>query len=93
MPRSMQEILENADALAKQFEDYDPKPEHEGQIDPLTAVRLAVYKRAEAEKILAEAVAAARSDKVTWGQLGDALGTSGEAVRQRYAGLLGDLHT
>ena len=41
-------------------------------------------KRALAEKELASAIGAARAQRVSWRALGEAIGTSGEAVRQRY---------
>ena len=38
-----------------------------------------------AEKELAEAITAARRANLSWRQLGEAIGTTGEAARQRYA--------
>ena len=49
------------------------------------AVKLAAFKRDAAERDLAKAVEAARDQKVSWRKLGEAIGTSGEAVRQRYS--------
>ena len=48
-------------------------------------VRLAQFRRTQAEKELAEAIHAARDAKISWRELGEAIGTTGEAVRQRYA--------
>ncbi len=33
MPRSIQEILDHADELAKRFEDYDPQPGDERPVE------------------------------------------------------------
>ena len=49
------------------------------------AVKLAAFRRAAAEKELAEAIHAAREAHLSWRELGVAIGTSGEAARQRYA--------
>ena len=84
MPRSLREILENADALARQFEDYTPGEEEFAYAEALAAVHRAVLARAEAEGDLAEAVAAARRAGAPWTSIGTTLGTSGEAARQRY---------
>ena len=57
----------------------------EPPLPPLMSVKLAQFRRAQAEKELAEAIHAARDAKISWRELGEAIGTSGEAVRQRYA--------
>ena len=49
------------------------------------AVKPAAVRRAPAENELAEAVHAAREAQVSWRELGEAIGTTGEAARQRYA--------
>jgi hypothetical protein len=49
------------------------------------AVKLAAFRRAAAEKELADAIATAREAHLSWRELGEAIGTTGEAVRQRYA--------
>jgi hypothetical protein len=51
---------------------------------PVMAVKLAAWRRDLAEQELADAVHSARARKVSWREVGDALGTSGEAARQRY---------
>ncbi|HMO12120.1 MAG TPA: hypothetical protein PKB06_11600 [Actinotalea sp.] len=48
------------------------------------AVKLAAFRRAAAEKELAQAIHAARQAKPLWRELGEAIGTTGEAARQRY---------
>ena len=49
------------------------------------AVKLAAWRRDAAEKELAEAVHAAREQRLSWREVGEAIGTSGEAARQRYS--------
>jgi hypothetical protein len=64
----------------------DGKPEDfDAPLPPLMAVKLAAFRRAAAEKELAEAIHAAREAQFSWRELGEAIGTSGEAARQRYA--------
>lgn len=86
MRRSLTDLIAHADELADAFEDYDPKSEDsEAPLPPLMAVKLAAFRRAKAEKELAEAIRQAREAHLSWRELGEAIGTSGEAVRQRYA--------
>ena len=88
MPRSLHEILAQADELADTFEAYEPDDEDEGKASSLVALRLAVARRANADRDLLVAVAEARSHHLSWAMIGDQLGTSGEAARQRYAELV-----
>ncbi len=86
MRRNLEALIANADALADQFESYEPKDEDfDAPLPPVMAVKLAAFRRDAAEKDLAAAVAAAREQKVSWRRLGEAIGTTGEAVRQRYS--------
>jgi len=84
MPRTLQEILDHAEALADRFE-HDP-PDAADMVDAATlhAVRDAALDRAKAEEGVATAVEAARAAGHTWPTIGAILGTSGEAARQRY---------
>jgi FAD/FMN-containing dehydrogenase len=83
MPRSLQEILDHAEELARQFEQYEP--DHGGRdAAPLRAIRAAVIARSETEREIAAAVQVARKAGHTWASIGAMLGTSGEAARQRY---------
>ena len=45
MPRSIQEILDHADELAKRFEDYDPQPGDERPVEEYLIQRAAVAKK------------------------------------------------
>lgn len=86
MRRSLVDLIANADATADAFESYDPQPDDfDAPLPPLMAVKLAAFRRAQAEKDLAEAIAKGREANLSWRELGEAIGTSGEAVRQRYA--------
>lgn len=82
MPRSIEEILEQADQLAARFEDHEP--DEVVDASALRAVRSAFLQRAEAERHLADAVSVARAEGHSWAAIGAMLGTSGEAARQRY---------
>ena len=83
MPRSIEDLLAQADALADAFERYEPDDEDRGE-PAVLALRRAAYRRALAERELVEAVTTARSAGMTWSRIGEELGTSGEAARQRY---------
>lgn len=82
MPRTVQEILDQADELAARFEMSAPAGLKDAA--PLHAVRLAFQARADAERRLALAVSIARADGHSWAAIGAMVGTSGEAARQRY---------
>jgi hypothetical protein len=84
MPRTTQEILDQADELAARFEALEPGPSDVTDASPLREVRLAFQERATAERRLSDAVTAARADGHSWAAIGAMVGTSGEAVRQRY---------
>lgn len=86
MPRSVKEIIEQAEELAQRFERFDPHPVDRARARSLGAVHRAALARAQAEARLAEAVATARADGHSWAAIGSMLGTSGEAARQRYGG-------
>jgi hypothetical protein len=83
MPRSIQEILDHADALAKRFEDYEPGPGDERPREEYLLQRAALA-RARSERQVVEAVEAARGAGLSWGRIGALLGTSAQAAQQRY---------
>jgi hypothetical protein len=85
----MQQILDAADTLADRFESYEPDPDDRRDPAPLTAMRKAVRRRADAERALVDAVTAARAAGYSWSAIGALIGTSGEAARQRYGQLQG----
>ena len=84
VPRTVQDILDHADDLARRFETYEPNAADERDPHTYTALRDAAMARAEAERSIAAAVVDARADGYSWASIGAMLGTSGEAARQRY---------
>lgn len=84
--RSIEQIAAHADELADAFEDYDPKPgDEDAPLPAAMAVKLAAWRRDVAERELAETVQSAREHHVSWREIGESIGTSGEAARQRYS--------
>jgi hypothetical protein len=83
MPRTIQEILDHADGLAKRFEDYEPSAGDEVNVAEY-ALRRAALARARTERQVVEAVETARADGVSWARIGSLLGTSAQAAQQRY---------
>lgn len=85
MPGSFEGIVNQVEGLPRVFEeDFQPTVSKEE-----AAVRTAALRRALAESELGEAVAAARRAGIPWDRIGDAVGTSGEAARQKYRVLAG----
>lgn len=87
MPRSIQDILDQADELAKRFEDYEPS---EGDQVPVEEylLRRAALTRARSEREVVDAVRAARSAGIPWSKIGAILGTSAQAAQQRYSAVV-----
>lgn len=84
--RSIDDIKARAGELADVFENYDPKPgDQDAPVPPVMAVKLAAWRRDTAERELADTVRAAREQRLSWREVGEAIGTSGEAARQRYS--------
>ncbi len=84
MPRTIAEILTQADELAAHFETHDPDPSDVSDASALRAVRHAFQTRANSERFLSDAVSVARAEGHSWAAIGAMVGTSGEAARQRY---------
>jgi len=87
MPRSIQEILDHADDLAKRFEDYEPGDGDERSVEEYLLQRAAVA-RARSERQILDAVSAARTAGIPWGKIGELLGTSAQAAQQRYGAVV-----
>lgn len=83
MPRSIQEILDQADELAKNFEDYEPGEDDEVPVEEYL-LRRAALARARSEREVVNAVTVARSSGISWNKIGEILGTSAQAAQQRY---------
>lgn len=84
MPRTVQDILDHADELAKRFEDYEPSESDERDPETFAELRRAVLSRSDAERSIKDAVEHAREHGYSWAFIGSLIGTSGEAARQRY---------
>ena len=83
MPRSIDDLVAQADELADEFERYEPREDDRGE-PTLMALRRAAYRRALIERDVIEMVRQAREAGASWAKIGKELGTSGEAARQRY---------
>lgn len=83
MPRSVDEILAHADELAARFEsdEFDGDRVSPAEYELIAAVRA----RGVVEARIVHAVEEARSVGLTWAKVGELIGTSGEAARQRYS--------
>ena len=81
MPRSVEENLDHPSGLPDEAEFR--RPDDLG-VEVYVALREAVTAREAAEQAIAVAVNAARAHGVSWATIGILLGTSGEAVQQRY---------
>ncbi len=84
MPRTVQDILDHGDGLAKRFEDYESAPDDERDPEVFLALRRAVTSRSQAERSVKQAVTEAREHGYSWRTIGSLVGTSVEAARQRY---------
>lgn len=84
MPRSLDQLMARADELADRFEAYEPQDADRGE-PPLMALRRIAFQRSMLERELTAAVRSARKAGTSWVKIGNELGTSGEAARQRYA--------
>jgi hypothetical protein len=84
LPRTVAEIIDQADELAARFEAHEPDPTAGRDAAALRTVREAFQARAHAERSLADAVSIARAEGHSWAAIGAMVGTSGEAARQRY---------
>jgi len=87
MPRTVQEILDHADELAKRFEDYEPNDRDERPVEEYLLER-ATIARAKGERQMVDAVAAARRAGMSWQRIGDIMGTSAQAAQQRYGAVV-----
>jgi hypothetical protein len=87
MPRSYDEIVRLSEAMADQLENDTTEPAISAEE---SALRGAVLRRSIAEGAVGQAVIAARRAGMSWATVGLAVGTSGEAARQRYGKLTGE---
>lgn len=87
MPRSIQEILDQAEELARRFEEYEPSEGDERPVEEHLLARAALA-RARSERQIVDAVIAARNAGITWARIGELLGTSAQAAQQRYGAVV-----
>jgi hypothetical protein len=87
MPRSIQEILDHADELARRFEDYEPSASDERLVEEY-ALERAVVAQARGERQILDAVRTARSKGISWQRIGEILGTSAQAAQPRYGAVI-----
>jgi hypothetical protein len=83
MPRTAQEIFDQADELAARFEQHEPGDDARDAA-ALRTVRDAFLARADVEREISVAVVQARHAGHSWASIGAMVGTSGEAARQRF---------
>lgn len=81
MPKSFEDIMKHADELSAYMEHDFVGAESPEE----AALKAAAYRRAKAEADVLEAVRKAAAAGRSWRSIGAALGTSGEAARQRYS--------
>lgn len=86
MPRSLQYILDHAEEMAREAENFEPDDDGPAYGYNLAALIRAVLEVGDAERHLAEAVEAARATGAPWSAIGMIMGISGQAARQRYGG-------
>jgi len=84
MPRTSDEIINQAEELAARFEDHEPDPDEIKDASALRELRYTFLARAESEQRVIDAVRKARTDGHSWASIGAMIGTSGEAARQKY---------
>lgn len=88
MPRSIREILEHAEELARRLEDYEPVEGDERSVEEYL-LRLAALNRAHSERQVIDAVTAARAAGISWSKIGEILGTTAQGAQQRYGEVVG----
>ncbi len=66
MPRSVQDVLDHADELARRFETYEPVANDERDAQVFAALRDAAISRSTAEQSIKTAVDKARAHGYSW---------------------------
>jgi urease accessory protein UreF len=83
MPKSYEDIMKHANELSAYMENDFTGVETPEE----AALKAAAFRRAQADVEVLEAVKAAAEAGRPWRVIGEALGTTGEAARQRYSKL------
>ena len=84
MPKSVEDILANAENLSKRIRDFEPSKKDEKDVKVFKALQDAAMQRSLVEKNLVKQIKQARVNGYSWSLIGSFLGTTGEAARQRY---------
>ena len=84
MPKSVEDILANAENLSKRIRDFEPSKKDEKDVKVFKALQDAAMQRSLVEKNLVKQIKKARANGYSWSLIGSFLGTTGEAARQRY---------
>ena len=84
MPRTIDEIINQAEELVARFEAHEPDPDAVRDAAALRDIRQKCLGQDEAGQRVTEAVEKARVEGHSWDSIGAMLGTSSEAARQRY---------
>ena len=84
MPRSLAELIKQGDFYAQQFEDFPTDAEDGIELETFKALWSAGQQKSVLENSIAELVTKARLENMSWKLIGQILGTTGEAARQRY---------
>lgn len=86
MPRTRQQLADAAEATEQWLDELAAQPDIDWETDlaDLRAIGAAVAAVASAELTLEEAVQSARERGRHWGEIGQALGISKQAARERY---------
>lgn len=87
MPRSLNDLIKQGDFYAKQFEDFPTRAEDAIDLATFNALWAAGQQKSVLENSIAELVIKARLENMSWKLIGQVLGTTGEAARQRYGTL------
>lgn len=75
MPRTIDEIINQAEKLAARFEDHEPGADDIRDATALRELRRAFLVRAETEQRVTDAVQEARADGQSWASIGAMVGT------------------
>ena len=85
MPKSIKDILSNADYLSERLKQYEPDPKDERDVKIFKSLQQAVIEKSLVEENLLKIIKKARKNGYSWSLIGSFLGTSGEAARQKYS--------
>lgn len=77
-------LAEKLAAFEKWAEEVDPADLKPAPLESIAAIARWINQFDEVNEALAQAVADARSRGLTWNQIGELLGVSGEEARKKY---------